>query len=198
MHDPWGTLLTEVKRAHQSVPAVQEFCTFPERLDRKDIAHHPIPASDLMCNDPGLYAEDFAGFRDALIAAAPLAHWRETYKGTGIGADFLDRFGCFEIIGRDAPYGCADMRGFVVYAPSGLHYPWHHHPAEELYLVLAGEAEFAVEGAHARAITPGGSVFHATMQPHAMTTHAHPVMAYVLWRGDLDTRPVLTCPGGAP
>jgi hypothetical protein len=39
---------------------------------------------------------------------------------------------------------------------------------------------------------PGDTAFHASNQPHAMTTKDKPVLAYVLWRGDLKTPPVLT------
>ena len=77
------------------------------------------------------------------------------------------------------------MRSFVVYAPTGLYYPWHHHPAEELYLVLAGEAEFSIHGQTPKTLRPGDTTYHASMKPHAMTTHDHPVMAYVLWRSNL-------------
>lgn len=196
-HDGWDKLLAELRQTHKTVSALQAFCAFPDDPRRQDIAPHHIPAADLMYNDPDLSTDRFTDLRDALIDAAPLAQWRETYRNTVMGPDFLDRFGCYEIIGQDAPFACEDMRSFVVYAPPGLYYPWHHHPAEELYLVIAGEAEFALEGAPPQILRPGDTVFHPSSRPHAMTTHASPVMAYVLWRGDLETKPVFTYPEAA-
>ena len=74
----------------------------------------------------------------------------------------------------------------------GLFYPWHHHPAEELYVIIAGEAVFEAAGRPPRRLGPGYTAFHASNQPHAMTTEDKPVLAYVLWRGDLKTPPILT------
>lgn len=198
MMDPrWQSLLHEVRAAH-ALPALSSFAALPEDLPFRAVSPYLSPGAAGMCSDPGLAAGRFAGFHDALIAAAPLALWRETYKNSGASAEFLDRFACYEVIGRDAPFACEALRGFVIYFPAGLHYPWHHHPAEELYLILAGEAEFAVEGETPRVLRGNDTMYHASNVPHAMTTHDQPVMAYVLWRGDMTTKPVWTDPDALP
>lgn len=190
----WDNLLAEAREVHARFPALQDFCPFPDPLTPQDVAAHHIPAADLMINDRALSSDALPGFRDALIAAAPLAQWRETYKGTGVALDFLDRFACYEVLGVDAPFGTSQMRSFVVYQPANFHYPWHHHPAEEMYLVIAGEAEFAIEGEASKTLRPGDTIYHRSNVPHALTTYDHPIMAYVLWRGDLKTKPVFTYP----
>ena len=58
--------------------------------------------------------------------------------------------------------------------------------------MLAGEAVFEAAGRPPRRLGPGDTAFHASNQPHAMTTEDKPVLAYVLWRGDLKTPPILT------
>ena len=197
--DPrWETLLNEARAVHARVPALQDFCTFPEPVTEQPVTPHHIAAADLMIGDTGLSSDRFAGFREALINAAPLAQWRETYKGTNVATDFLNRFACYEVIGVDAPFGATDMRAFVVYQPTGFHYPWHHHPAEELYMVVAGEAAFHLEGEAPKTLHPGDTIFHPSNAPHALITHDHPIMAYVLWRGDLSTKPVFTYPEDQP
>ena len=198
MDKRWTTLLDEARAAHARLPALAGFCAFPDDFTEQMVTPHHIPAADLMCNDPNLFSEGFEGFRDALIAAGPLAQWRETYKGTAIAEDFLNRFACYEFIGQDAPFGTDRMRGFVVYQPPGLHYPWHHHPAEEMYVVLAGEAEFAIEGEGSKTLRAGATVYHRSMVPHALTTHQHPILAYVLWRNNFNIKPVLTYPDEVP
>lgn len=194
MHDTkWNTLLSEAQAAHETHPALQAFCPFPTEINPKAFTPHHINAARLMETDSGLTSQaPHDAFRDAFVACSPTAPWRETYKNTNIGSDFLDQFGCYELIGDGGAFATQNMRSFVVYAPPGLYYPWHHHPAEELYLVIAGEAEFMAEGKQTNILHPGDTAFHATNQPHAMATHDHPVMAYVLWRGDLTTAPVLT------
>lgn len=188
----FDTLLAEARSAHATLPCLSDFCPFPNDLRAQATTPFHVPAADSLTAETGLYAHDLAGFRDAFIAAGQLAHWRETYKGTDIGQDFMDRFGCYALIGDGGPWASAQMNSFVVYMPPGLWYPWHHHPAEELYLVLAGEAEFLREGAASETLRPGDHCFHACNQPHAMRTGNHPVMAYVAWRNQLKTPPVLT------
>ncbi len=191
MPDRWQTLLQLARAAHAEHPDLQAFCDFPDDLSRLPANTHRIPATNLLEAETGLTSDQrHSEFRDGFIACAPLADWRQTYQDTNIGADFLNRFGCYELIGLEGTFHSHQMRSFVVYAPAGLHYPWHHHPAEELYLVLAGEAEFALHGESPRILRPGDTAYHASMKPHAMTTHDHPVMAYVLWRGNLTGLPV--------
>ena len=131
---------------------------------------------------------------DALINAAPLGQWRDTYRDTPIGAVLHAHFGTYEFLGRDAPFATDAMRGFVIYQRPGYHYPLHQHPAEELYVVLSGQAEFHIDGIGTRTLHAGDTCYHATNQPHALTTTNSPVIAYVLWRGDLTTKPVFTHP----
>ncbi len=193
MDQRWTNLLRETQAVHK-LPTLQKFCPFPTPLAENPITPYKSKAADLMLNDRSPCADHLAGFREALIDAGPLAQWRETYKGGPLGQDFEDSFACYEILGRDAPFATDQMRGFVLYFPAGLHYPWHHHPAEELYLVVAGQGEFAISGEEPRMLSSGNTIYHRSNIPHALTTHDQPIMTYVLWRGDLTTKPVLTAP----
>ncbi len=186
------TLLDQARAAHESQACLAEFCRFPDDLHEQAVAPFHVPAAELLSRESGLYSDVLSEFRDAFVAASPMAQWRETYKDTNIGQDFMDRFACYSLIGEGGPWVSTQMSSYVVYMPANLYYPWHHHPAEELYLVLAGEAEFMREGAEPETLRPGDHSFHASNQPHAMRTGDHPVMAYVVWRNNLQTPPVLT------
>lgn len=195
MTDPvFQHLLDETRRAHARHSALRTFCAFPDDLSACEVTPYHLPAAELMERDTGLFANDLASLRDAFIAAGPVARWRETYRDTNIGDDFMSRFGCYCLIGGGGPWISSQIAGYVVYMPAGLDYTWHHHPAEELYLVLAGQAEFLRKGEPAELLGPGDSSRHASNQPHAMRTSDHPVMAYVVWRNHLGIPPVLTNP----
>ena len=183
-------LLQETRKLHATHKALQDFCDFPTDLVPQDVAPHHIPAADLFVAETGLQTDQYLPLRDALVAASPRMKWRETYKGTTIDPDFMARFGCYEIIGVDAPFASKQMRSFMVYQPAGLHYPWHQHPAAEIYVVLAGQAEFHIEGRTAKTLHPGDHAFHPSGVPHALTAHRHPILAYVAWRDAFDTAPV--------
>ena len=185
------TLREEARKAHLSIPAIAEFCSFPTDLAKSEYSAFHIRAADLLARDPALQGEIHPLAR-AFVNAGPDAQWRETYKGTEIGSTFMDKFACYCLIGRGGPWISQTMAGYVVYMPKGLYYPWHHHPAEELYYVLAGEAEFFREGQPSAVLGAGDASFHASNQPHAMETKESSVLAYVAWRSELDTPPVLT------
>lgn len=192
-HD-MAALLDGVRRLHGEHDALHAFAPFPDDVKEKTLTPFHVPAADLMLAETGFGNSQYNYLCDALFAVAPQMLWRETYKGTKISSDFMERFGCFEIIGRDAPFASKSIRSFLVYQPANLHYPWHQHPAEEMYVVLNGEAEFALSGQPNRTLSAGESAFHASNKPHALTTHDKPVLAYVIWRDEFDTAPEWTYP----
>jgi len=188
----WDAALSAARDVHSSHPELSAFCEFPNDLDRQKVIPFYIPAADLLSREPGLDASLFAGLRDAIVAGGPLAHWRETYKDTDIGEDFLSRFGCYCLIGDGGAFSSQQMRAWIVYMPAKLHYRWHHHLGEEMYLVVAGEAEFFRKGAPPETLRSGQTSTHASNQPHAMETYENPVLALVIWRNGFDSIPVLT------
>ena len=116
-------LIEVARNVHESHPKVSEFCSFPDDLKSQNITHNHINSSKLLQNEKHLFTDRYHDFRDAFINAAPIAHWRETYKNTDINRDFMDRFGCYCLIGADAPFHSNKMHAFVVYMPKDLYYP---------------------------------------------------------------------------
>lgn len=195
MSAAFDALLREVRAVHASHPDIRAFCAFPDDLSPQPMQPVHRPCADFLAREGPMDAGAYGALYRAMRAAGPDALWRETYAGTGIGRHFMDRFGCYCIIGPGGAWISARMSAWLVYMPAGFWYPWHRHPAEELYLVVAGEAEFLRQGAPVEVVGPGGSVFHDSNQPHAMRTRDQPVMTYVIWRNNLGVPPVLTSPG---
>ena len=135
------TLFIEAQRAHETHPRLREFVGFPSDLSPGNYTRRSHPVESVMGAEIW-NAGPLDELRDAFVNAAGLAQWRLTYEGTKIDPDFMERLGCYCVIGDGGFWNSTQMSGYVVYMPAGLHYPWHHHPAEEMYLMLAGEAEF--------------------------------------------------------
>ncbi len=190
----FDTLLTELRRVHEDHPDTRAFCPFPTDLTPQAMQPCHRPCAEFMAGEPMMEAGGYTVLRDTLLAASPDALWRETYAGTNIGQEFMDRFGCYCIIGAGGQWSSASMSAYMVYMPAGFWYTWHHHPAEEIYLVVAGEGEFLRHGMASERLGPGGAVLHGSNQPHALRTHDQPIIAYVIWRNNLGIKPVLTPP----
>lgn len=184
----WDNLLAQAKAAHTG--ALADFCDFPDDLSEVPVAPHRIPVADLFENDPAF--SGINGLGAAFLAGSPDATWRETYRGSQIAQDFLDRFGCYCLIGNGGAFASAQMGAFVVYMPTNLDYPWHHHPAEEMYVILAGGAEFECQGQPAKYLRAGEHVIHRSSEPHATRTLDEPLLAYVVWRNHFGIKPIWT------
>ena len=147
-------------------------------------APHALPVLASLPALRSLAADATRTLADAAIAAAPELCWRQTYDGRDVAPTFLDRYGWAELLG---PYGLfasdRSRLGFLLLGPDTL-YPPHAHAAEELYLVLAGTADWQKGDEPWRAVPPGGTIHHPTRLPHAMRTAGEPLLAMYLWWGD--------------
>ena len=184
----WDTLLAEARATHTA--DLSHFCAFPNDLVQTPVTAKRIGSADLFEADAELARSH--PLARAFHAASPDAHWRETYQGSQITDDFLKRFGCYCLIGQGGAFVSEKMSAYVVYMPPGLDYPFHHHPAEEAYLILAGSADFRVGDGGWETLRAGGSSLHKPNQPHATVTRGEALIAYVVWKGDLKTKPVWT------
>ncbi len=129
---------------------------------------------------PGAYAEDvlarLCGMRDALA-------WRQTYAADDFGPEFLLCYGWTELIGTRGPVPSHSLAcGFLLLGPD-LEYPRHYHTAEEIYVVLAGNASWRRGGEDWVIRAPGAVIHHPPDMPHAMRTGPEPLLALYLWRG---------------
>ena len=183
------TALDALRAIHATHPAQGDFMPFAPDIGPGNAMRTPHPAETAMLAqswDDGPLDD----LRDAFLGVAPLAQWRLPYAGTLIDPDFMERFGTFCLIGDGGFWGSSEMAGYVVYMPAGLYYPWHQHPAEELYVIVAGEAEFHLEGKTPHVARAGDAVYHPSNQSHATVTAHSPLLAYVTWRNHFETPPV--------
>ena len=100
---------------------------------------------------------------------------------------FLDNYGYFELIGPTGHFHSDKCNAYIAYWGPGLYYPAHHHASEELYFLLSGAAIFESDGDSAATLGPTEQCFHASHQPHAVTTTDSAILTLVLWH-DSDLR----------
>jgi mannose-6-phosphate isomerase-like protein (cupin superfamily) len=175
--------LKAAEALHRSTPELQEFAPWPDDLRDTDFTPHTIPATELVANCTAPDTEATRAFIEAIKALAPHAAWKRTYTEDEVGAEFLSRYGYFELYGPTGMARSDSARAYVGYWGENLVYDWHHHEAEALYFTLAGAATFMAENEDSAFVTPGQSRQHTSHQPHAMATGAGPILTYIVWRG---------------
>ena len=120
------------------------------------------------------------------LAAACLddLHW----KAPGFGKlpnEVSGNMAAAEIIGPNGMYPENELRFGLLLQREFINYPSHRHAAEELYFVLSGTANWAVDDQSPAPRKPGSFVHHKPWQPHAITTLKQPILAAWCWTGDI-------------
>ena len=124
----------------------------------------------------------------ALARAADRLHWQQTYTEAQVGADYLARYGWFNLVSPDGPFLSDTLRLSVGYWGKGLVYPEHWHEPEETYVVLAGNAVFRSEHSGEVRLHPGDTRHHVSNEKHGMTMDQAPLLAAAVWSGRALTR----------
>ena len=121
-------------------------------------------------------------------AAEPFLDWQQdvAVAAKSGGPAFLDGHGHVEVVGPGCLFRSANTRvGLLLMAPSVV-YPEHMHPAEEVYHVVSGTAEWWQQGLDWTRMPPGAAVHHPSGLPHATRTSGEPLLAVYCWRGPVE------------
>ncbi|MBK0397661.1 cupin domain-containing protein [Limibaculum sp. M0105] len=139
------------------------------------------PGTDALANArPGARYEDLVA---TLQGLAPQLEWRQSYKRSPQMESYLKGYGYIEFLGQRGHYAPAGAAfGIGVIGPDCL-YPTHRHGPEEIYLPIAGSAEWSYD--HGPWIRHGaGSVVHTRpWQWHALRTGTETVVLLYAWLG---------------
>lgn len=177
-----------------------EITAFVKAIDTAQLTIRPKPARTLPITRHaqrafsyglGVYGETLAR---QLRPKLHHLHWQHNgnYVDEPTAADYLAGSGYAELIGPDGMAVCNTLRiGCLLMRPN-VHYPFHHHPAGEIYYVLSGQGYFKPQGKPWRSSPANQYILHTPNQPHAIETRDSHLLAIYIWRGDVQTAATLT------
>ncbi|UWU22953.1 MULTISPECIES: dimethylsulfonioproprionate lyase family protein [unclassified Rhizobium] len=170
--------------ASRSDPILRRFIAgFDWRMGGRLLAARSLPVVSYL-NDlhrPADVAE--SELFSSLVGAADALHWAQTYNIADFGADFLQRYCWVELFGTRGHFVSDEMAGGFLLLGPDVHYPDHHHIAEEIYIPLT---EGSLWSKDSQAFLPrwtGEIIHHPSDIRHAMRTERTPLAALYLWRG---------------
>ena len=176
-----------VSRLAALLPA--DFAQAVAALDLSAPRPRPQPFSLPVCR----FWDKLVAGGDPLLAPlaklGPALRWVQNpnYVAAPPSPEFLASYGYAVLAGPGGLVGSGDLAlGILILGP-GIHYPSHNHPAVEIYVVLAGEAEWQKGEGPWRREKPGTVIRHDSMVSHAMRALGEPLLAAYVWRGDLAT-----------
>ena len=187
-------LLRRIAAFHRSRPVVPEFPMVGPVLDALDNARCPAAVQpDPLPVVRHLHAVQPSGnatidaVLEEFLRLAPALPWLHTASYLDVlSRDYLDNFGYVQLLGPNSIVEHSGVRvGIGVWGPH-LHYPAHHHEAEELYHVLAGEPLFSGHDGNRRATRPGDAVHHEPWQVHIQDFGAKPTVLLYCWTGAVE------------
>ncbi len=147
-----------------------------------------LPAADFLTGSLATAVPATTHMVELLKRYADDVKWEQTYTkaDSAISEKMLATYGFVEVIGSRGPFVSDQVRsGIGVYGP-GIGYPPHQHKAEEIYIVLAGGAEYQLDGQPPRQAGPGELVFVPSNLTHGFYTGKEAMVVYYIWQaGDL-------------
>ena len=187
-------LLDLVRRAFAPVPEAVAFLTdWPDAGERRAVVAGTLPVCDWIPKlQAGTGRFDTAAVLAEVQRVAAELSWRQTYGASDFGETFLRGYGWSEFIGLRGPVPSAQIACGVLLLAPGISYPSHAHAAEEVYLPIAGVAEWQKGAGDFASVSVGQAIHHPSWTPHAMRTGDQPLAALYLWRGgDLAAKSVI-------
>ena len=131
---------------------------------------------------------------DAVAAAGPGLRWKEMYAEYDDEPDmaaFRRVYAYTLLVGPEAPLRSDRVKvGVTLQGPDAL-YPAHAHRAAELYAVVGGTADWRRGSEPWTRRPPGDFVVHPSGVRHAIQTNAEPLLAFVAWLSEIDSRVVI-------
>ena len=152
-------------------------------------APRPQPRSLPVCRFWEQVVDGGGALLAPLAKLAPALSWVQNpnYVAAPPSPEFLENYGYAVLAGPGGLVASEALALGVLLLGPGIHYPSHNHPAVEIYVVLAGEAEWQKAGEPWRRESPGTVIRHDSMVTHATRALAEPLLAAYVWRGDLAT-----------
>ena len=150
---------------------------------RRIVEPRPLPVLRWLDQTPAMTVTEARPLVDEVVAAAGALAWGQTYAAGDLGERFLERYGWSELIGLRGPIASDRLACGVLLLGPEIEYPPHSHAAEEIYLPLAGTADWLRGGEGWRRRRPGELIHHPSGIAHAMRTGEQPLLALYLWRG---------------
>ncbi len=90
-----------------------------------------------------------------------------------------------ELVGPDGLVRSDNIRVGVYGIKPGVHYGVRTHPAEELFVTLAGRGDWLKNDEDFAEYGPGARRHHGSMEPHATRTREFAFMSIYVWTGNV-------------
>ena len=162
----------------QALRAVDASAPVPPPVEDPPGAYNTAANWTARCSPKG------AALVGAMCAEMHELPWHPPYApGVDAGPGFAELAASSGRVGPKAPVRSDRVAAGFFAIGQGVDYFDHAHEPAELYIPIAGEAEFWAEGKGWRRLGPDSVMVHPPWQWHAMRTPDSPVLVLWMWLG---------------
>jgi hypothetical protein len=173
---------------------LQEFAAdFDWAMTERSLAPSDLAVVDCLRSAVPPRASGEAALVGQLAEVSGGLRWGQTYGSSDFGDAFLARYGWVELFGTRGHFDSRAMAGGFLLLGPDVHYPDHHHVAEEIYIPLTPGSYWSKGGSYFVPREVGEIIHHPSDIRHAMRTGEQPLVALYLWRGGpLDQKSIIS------
>ncbi|MEM7090612.1 MAG: dimethylsulfonioproprionate lyase family protein [Pseudomonadota bacterium] len=170
------------------LPGTEKFIAALSSVDSTSLSPPPIedPAGPFITDADwsAMASQNSRPLVDAFSRRMRDLPWHVPYLGDpAAGPGFAERAASTGRIGPIAPVRSPDVAGGFFVVGRDVDYLDHNHRPEELYLPVAGEAEFWNEDTGWSVKRADDAMIHPSWQWHGMRTTDKPVLIFWMWLG---------------
>ena len=161
------------------------------RVYRNDKKNLLLPAIHHLPQAVKLAGRNTRAVVDRINQLAPFVNWQQTRGYDVLGEHYCQNYGYCSIIGPNRLIEHSTLKlGFGLWGP-GLHYPLHHHAAEECYHVLGSQIEFRRQSESWQTYEDGQAIYNKPNEIHELKSSHQAMFLLYTWRGDVGKDAVL-------
>ncbi|MCP4386755.1 MAG: cupin domain-containing protein [Gammaproteobacteria bacterium] len=150
-----------------------------------DVSRDQLPVADLLDDALARAVPQTRALLETFVRRRTRLRWEQSYsKQDGVVSDaMLACYGFAEILGKQGPFVSDSIRAGIGIYGADIEYPMHRHHPEEIYIVLAGAADFMIGEKQGIRKTAGDVVLMKSNTPHGFRTGDEALVIYYLWQG---------------
>ena len=184
--------------ANSEIEMLNEMVEFLQQLLQDDSRRYPglekntlLPAIHHLPQAVGFAGGNTRSIADSINQLAPFLNWKQTAGYDVLGEYYCRNYGYCTLIGPGLLIEHPSLKlGFGIWGP-GLHYPLHHHAAEECYHVLGSPIEFRREPESWHTYEDGEAIYNKPYETHELKSGDQAMFLLYTWRGDVAKDAVL-------
>lgn len=169
----WAAAAKTADALHAAAAGAVHETTNPFALEEEQVP--PPPALDIL-----LGKTEAASTSNTASLLASVYRELDWYRSGRAQSGFYA-----QIVGPGSRYHHAHARVGLFMLPANYLYPDHQHAADEIYVVVAGNADWSLDRQPFVTMNPGDTIEIPSMTVHAMRTRTGPALMLWSWTGDI-------------